>query len=173
MWEDPIVQPRPDIDSHDFRSALGCFPSGVCLVTTMGPGDKPAGLTVNSFTSVSLDPPMVLWSLSRAASCAPVFRNAEYFAVNILAAGDEALSIHFAKQVPDKFAAFAERFASGLGGVPVLQGAAATFECHTRHRNYGGDHIILIGVVERYAHCERPPLVFHRGGYVAGKLPGR
>ena len=119
MWEDPIVQRRPDIDSRDFRSALGCFPSGVCLVTTMGPGDKPAGLTVNSFTSVSLDPPMVLWSLSRAASSAPVFRDAEYFAVNILAAGDEALSSHFAKQAPEKFAAFAERFAPGLGGVPA------------------------------------------------------
>ena len=167
MWEEPVTLPRRELDARDFRGALGCFPTGVCLVTTLDPGGKPEGLTVNSFSSVSLDPPMVLWSLSRAASCAPVFRDAEYFAANVLAAGDEALSGHFAKQAPDKFAAFPERFVSGLGGVPVLQGAAATFECHTRHRYYGGDHIILIGTVERYGYTERPPLIFHRARYVA------
>ncbi len=167
MWEEPDSLPRPGLDARDFRGALGCFPTGVCLVTTMGPGGKPEGLTVNSFTSVSLDPPMVLWSLSRAASCADVFRDAEHFAVNVIAAEDQELSSHFAKQAPDKFAAFPGRFAPGLGDVPVLLGAAASFECHTRHRNYGGDHIILIGTVERYAHSERPPLVFHRGKYAA------
>jgi 3-hydroxy-9,10-secoandrosta-1,3,5(10)-triene-9,17-dione monooxygenase reductase component len=122
-------------------------------------------MTTNSFTSVSLDPPMVLWSLSRAASSAPVFRDAEYFAVNILSADDHELSTHFAKQSADKFSAFAGRFKPGLGGAPVLEGAAAAFECHTRHRNYGGDHIILIGNVERYTHNERAPLLFHRGKY--------
>ena len=165
MWEEPDALPRPALDRRDFRSALGCFPTGVCLVTTMGPGGKAEGMTINSFTSVSLDPPMVLWSLSRAASSAPVFRDAEYFAVNVLAAEDEALSAHFARQAPDKFAAFAGRFTPGLGGAPVLDGAAAIFECHTRHRNYGGDHIILIGNVERYTYSERAPLVFHRGKY--------
>jgi flavin reductase (DIM6/NTAB) family NADH-FMN oxidoreductase RutF len=173
MWEEPDALPRPELDARDFRSALGRFPTGVCLVTTLGSGGQPAGMTVNSLTSVSLDPPMVLWSLSREASSAPVFRDAEYFAVNILAAGDEALSSHFAKQAPDKFAAFAERFAPGLGGVPVLRGAAATFECHTRHRNYGGDHIVLIGTVERYAYADLPPLLFYRGRYVAVQFPGR
>jgi 3-hydroxy-9,10-secoandrosta-1,3,5(10)-triene-9,17-dione monooxygenase reductase component len=108
---------------------------------------------------------MVLWSLSRNASSAPVFRDAEYFAINVLAAGDEALSSHFAKSGPDKFAAFPERFTAGLGGVPLLAGAAASFECHSRHRYYGGDHIIVIGVVERYTHRDAPPLVFHRGRY--------
>lgn len=167
MWEELLTRPQPKHDARDFRSALGCFPTGVCLVTTLADDGRRVGLTVNSFSSVSLDPPMVLWSLSRAASSAPVFRDAEYFAINVLARGDEALSSHFAKSGADKFAAFAERFAPGLGGVPVLQGAVAAFECHSRHRYYGGDHIIVIGVVERYSHSERPPLVFHRGKYSA------
>jgi flavin reductase (DIM6/NTAB) family NADH-FMN oxidoreductase RutF len=111
---------------------------------------------------------MVLWSLARTASSAPVFRDAEYFAINVLAADDQALSGHFAKSGVDKFAFFNERFTAGLGGVPVLQGAVATFECHSRHRYYGGDHIIVIGVVERYAHERvRPPLLFHRGRYAS------
>ena len=165
MWEEPDALPRPELDRRDFRSALGCFPTGVCLVTTMGPGGRPEGMTINSFTSVSLDPPMVLWSLARSASCAPVFRDAEYFAINVLSARDAELSSHFARSGEDKFARFAARFQAGLGGAPVLDEAAATFECHSRHRYYGGDHIIVIGVVERYAHSERAPLVFHRGRY--------
>lgn len=165
MWEEPDALPRPKLDPRGFRKALGCFPTGVCLVTTMDPGGRPAGMTINSFTSVSLDPPMVLWSLSRAAASAPVFREAEYFAINVLATGDEELAAHFAQQSADKFAAFAERFTAGLGGAPLLEGAAAIFECHTRHRNYGGDHIILVANVERYRQSELSPLVFHRGRY--------
>lgn len=171
MWEEPLTLPRPELDPRDYRSALGCFPTGVCLITTLGPGGEHAGLTVNSFSSVSLDPPMVLWSLARSAGCAPVFRDAEYFAINVLAADDEQLSRHFASSGADKFARFSARFAPGLGGVPVLQGAAASFECHSRYRKYGGDHIVLIGVVERYAHTERKPLLFHRGRYAALPCP--
>src|SRR6266850_4375933 len=165
MWEDLLTRPRPEHDSRDFRAALGCFPTGVCLITTLAPDGQRAGLTVNSFSSVSLEPPMVLWSLARTANCAPVFRDAEHFAINVLGAGDQAVSNHFAKSGPDKFAAFAERFTPGLGGVPVLKGAAASFECHSRHRYYGGDHIIIIGVVERYAYGGSEPLAFHRGRY--------
>ena len=137
----------------------------MCLVTTLAADGRRVGLTANSFSSVSLDPPMVLWSLARSASCAPVFRDAEYFAINVLSARDAELSSHFARSGEDKFARFAARFQAGLGGAPVLDEAAATFECHSRHRYYGGDHIIVIGVVERYAHSERAPLVFHRGRY--------
>ena len=165
MWEELLTRPQPRHDARDFRAALGCFPTGVCLITTAAPDGRRVGLTANSFSSVSLDPPMVLWSLSRNASSAPVFRDAEYFAINVLAAGDAELSSHFARSGADKFAAFAERFVAGLGGSPVLDGAAATFECHSRQRYYGGDHIIMIGVVERYTHSERPPLVFRRGQY--------
>jgi 3-hydroxy-9,10-secoandrosta-1,3,5(10)-triene-9,17-dione monooxygenase reductase component len=166
MWEEAAAPARVSHDPRDFRSALGCFPTGVCIVTTLGPGGKPEGLTINSFSSVSLDPPMILWSLARTATAAPVFRDAEYFAVNVLAAGDAELSSHFARSGADKFGAYADRFSAGLGGSPLLEGATARFECHTRHRNYGGDHIILIGNVERYSWSpELPPLVFHRGRY--------
>lgn len=165
MWEEPVALPRAEHDSRDLRSALGCFPTGVCLVTTLGPQGRPEGMTINSFSSVSLDPPMVLWSLARGATSASVFRDAEYFAINVLAAEDQELSSHFARSAPDKFAAHAARFVPGLGGAPLLQGAAAVFQCHTRHRNYGGDHIILIGVVERYTYNSAAPLLFHRGKY--------
>ena len=166
MWEEVGTRERTQHDARDFRSALGSFPTGVCLVTTLGPDGRPVGMTINSFSSVSLDPPMILWSLARTATSAPVFRDAEYFAVNVLARDDAALSSHFAKSGSDKFAAFPDRFLAGLGGAPLLASAAAQFECHTRHRYYGGDHIILIGNVERYAYApQRAPLVFHRGRY--------
>jgi flavin reductase (DIM6/NTAB) family NADH-FMN oxidoreductase RutF len=165
MWEELLTRPRPEHDARDFRSALGSFPTGVCLVTALAPDGGRVGMTVNSFSSVSLDPPMVLWSLARSASSADVFRDAEHFAINVLAAGDAALSSRFSKPGADRFCGLEARFKSGIGGVPVLEGAAAAFECHSRHRYYGGDHIIMIGVVERYSHREAAPLVFHRGKY--------
>src|SRR3954466_10930938 len=97
MWEEVVARERAQHDARDFRTALGCFPTGVCLITTLASDGSRVGLTANSFSSVSLDPPMVLWSLARTASCAAVFRDAEYFAINVLAAGDEELSSHFAK----------------------------------------------------------------------------
>ena len=167
MWEEVVARERAQHDARDFRSALGCFPTGVCLVTALSADGRRVGLTANSFSSVSLDPPMVLWSLARSASSAPVFRDAEYFVINVLAAADQELASHFAKSSAEKFARFPERFVAGLGGAPVLKGAAASFECHSRHRYYGGDHIIVIGVVERYAHADAPALVFCRGRYAA------
>lgn len=168
MWEEVVAREAAQHDARDFRSALGAFPTGVCLITTVTPDSRRVGLTANSFSSVSLDPPMVLWSLGRTASSAPVFRDAEYFAINVLAAGDEELSSHFARPGADKCVQYAGRLTEGLAGVPVLQGAVATFECHSRHRYYGGDHIIVIGVVERYAYdAGRAPLVFHRGRYAS------
>jgi 3-hydroxy-9,10-secoandrosta-1,3,5(10)-triene-9,17-dione monooxygenase reductase component len=166
MWEEVLAREATRHDARDFRTALGRFPTGVCVVTALSPDGGPVGLTANSFSSVSLDPPMVLWSLARTASSAAVFRDAEYFAINVLAAGDEELSSHFSKSGGDKFSRYAERFTDGLAGVPLLQGAVATFECHSRHRYYGGDHIILIGVVERYSHRDAAPLGFLRGRYV-------
>jgi len=167
MWEAVEAPTRAQHDARDFRRALGCFATGVCLVTTRGADDRWHGMTINSFSSVSLEPPMVLWSLARSASSAPVFRDAEHFAINVLATGDAEISAHFAKSGAEKFALHAGRFSAGLGGAPVLQGAVATFECHSRHRYYGGDHIIVIGVVERYSYEDAVPLVFHRGRYAA------
>ena len=114
---------------------------------------------------------MVLWSLARTASSAPVFRDAEYFAINVLGAQDAELSTHFAKSGEDKFGRYPERFGEGIAGVPLLQGAVARFECHSRHRYYGGDHIIIIGLVERYAYGDEPPLAFHRGKYASLGAP--
>jgi 3-hydroxy-9,10-secoandrosta-1,3,5(10)-triene-9,17-dione monooxygenase reductase component len=165
MWEEVLAPARQEFDKRDFRAALGAFPTGVCLVTALAPDGSRVGMTANSFSSVSLDPPMVLWSLARTAASAPVFRDAEYFAINVLAASDEPLSRHFSRSSADKFSEVAARFTPGIGGVPVLQGAVATFECHSRHRYYGGDHIILIGVVESYRHRDDAPMVFHRGRY--------
>ena len=165
MWEEVAAREKAQHDARDFRTALGRFPTGVCLITTLGPEGTRTGLTANSFSSVSLDPPMVLWSLARTASSAPIFRDAEYFAINVLAQGDEELASHFAKSGGDKFARYPGRFGEGIAGVPLLHGAAASFECHSRHRYYGGDHIIVIGVVERYAYGDLTPLVFHRGKY--------
>jgi flavin reductase (DIM6/NTAB) family NADH-FMN oxidoreductase RutF len=167
MWETVEALPRAQHDARDFRRALGCFPTGVCLVTTVDATGKAHGMTVNSFSSVSLEPPMVLWSLARNASAAGVFRDAEYFALNVLAATDDALSSHFATSGADKFGPYAGRFTKGGACVPVLRDAVATFECHSRHRYYGGDHIVVIGVVERYRYGNGAPLVFHRGKYTA------
>src|SRR5688572_8869104 len=113
MWEELDAPPRPELDARDFRNALGAFPTGVCLATALGPGGKPEGLTINSFSSVSLSPPMILWSLARSASSAAVLRDAEHFAISVLSAQDRELSSHFAKSASDKFAAFAERFTPG------------------------------------------------------------
>ena len=126
MWEEVVARQAARHDARDLRSALGCFPTGVCLITTAAPDGRRVGLTANSFSSVSLDPPMVLWSLARTASSAPVFRDAEYFTINVLASGDHELSTHFARSGEDKFAKYPERFRVGLAGVPVLEGAAAT-----------------------------------------------
>ena len=166
MWEALDAPPRPELDARDFRNALGCFPTGVCVVTTLAPDGRPEGLTVNSFSSVSIAPPMVLWSLARSASSAPVFRDAEHFAISVLAARARDLSSQFARSGSDKFAGQAHRFTPGRNGIPLVADAVATFECRCCHRYYGGDHILLIGAVEHYAYApESPPLVFHHGNY--------
>src|SRR5205823_6128447 len=129
MWEEVVAPPRAQHDARDFRNALGCFPTGVCLVTALAPDGQRVGMTANSFSSVSLEPPMVLWSLSRKASSAAVFRDAEYFAINVLAAGDEELASHFARSAADTFARFGARWSPALGRAPLLGGALASFEC--------------------------------------------
>jgi flavin reductase (DIM6/NTAB) family NADH-FMN oxidoreductase RutF len=166
MWEELDAPPRPELDARDFRKALGAFPTGVCLATTVGPAGRPEGLTINSFSSVSLAPPMILWSLARSATSAPVFRDVEHFAISVLSAHDHDVSSHFARPADDKFGRFVERFRPGRHGIPLLADAVATFECRCCHRYYGGDHVLLVGAVEHYAYSpERAPLVFHRGRY--------
>jgi 3-hydroxy-9,10-secoandrosta-1,3,5(10)-triene-9,17-dione monooxygenase reductase component len=150
---------------RQFRDALGAFATGVTIVTTRTPTGVDVGLTANSFNSVSLDPPMVLWSLAKAAKSLPAFLDSGYFAVHVLAASQEELSHIFATRGADKFAGLAiER---GRGGIPLLDGCSARFQCRTAVKYEGGDHVVFIGEVEAFDHFGRPPLVFHGGRYAA------
>ena len=115
------------IDAAQFRRALGSFTTGVTIVTTQGEDGKDYGLTANSFNSVSMDPPMVLWSLGKKSTSLPVFAATDHFAVHILAADQEAVSNRFSKSGTDKFAGCA--VTRGHGGVPLLEGCSARFEC--------------------------------------------
>jgi 3-hydroxy-9,10-secoandrosta-1,3,5(10)-triene-9,17-dione monooxygenase reductase component len=151
------------IDPVKFRQALGSFTTGVTIVTTHGPDGRDYGLTANSFNSVSMDPPMVLWSLGRKSSSLPVFSQADHFAVHILAANQESVSNRFAKSGTDKFAGCT--VVRGHGHVPLLDGCSARFECRVVHQYEGGDHVIFVGEVMNFDSFGRPPLVFHGGNY--------
>jgi flavin reductase (DIM6/NTAB) family NADH-FMN oxidoreductase RutF len=149
--------------SRDFRLALGCFATGVTVVTARAADGRLAGLTANSFASVSLDPPLVLWSVSRKAPSLPILLAASHFAIHVLAEEQHHVAVGFATPGADKYAGVES--AEGLGGAPLLNGAAAVFECRRRDAHDGGDHVILLAEVERYTHTERAPLLFHRGRY--------
>ncbi|MBC7469174.1 MAG: flavin reductase family protein [Ramlibacter sp.] len=166
--EKPLNPPRqaqpPSFSSQEFRTALGMFATGVTIVTARAPDGKVIGLTANSFNSVSLQPPLVLWSLARAAASLSAFSNGSHYAINVLAADQKALAERFALRGADRWKDVV--FAEGVGGAPLLDGAAATFECFNRSRYEEGDHIIFVGEVERCSH--RPgasPLLFHGGRF--------
>ncbi|WP_142848351.1 flavin reductase family protein [Telmatospirillum sp. J64-1] len=150
-------------DGRAFRRALGGFATGVTVVTARSADGVRVGMTVSSFNSVSLEPPLVLWSISRSSPSFPVFREVEFWCVNVLAADQAALSNHFATPSADKFAGL--DFDEGLGGAPVLEGTVARFECRSYRHYDGGDHLIMVGQVERFERWERPPLVFSSGAY--------
>jgi flavin reductase (DIM6/NTAB) family NADH-FMN oxidoreductase RutF len=154
------------IDPRELRNALGKFATGVCLVTTRTATGRAAGLTVNSFSSVSLDPPLVAWCLGRKAPSMQAFSEAEHFAVHVMAAEQQGLAMHFARPADDKFAAVRDAFEPGLGEVPLLKEALAKFECRKASSIDGGDHVIFIGRVERFAYTDRPPLLFHAGRFL-------
>lgn len=154
---------RDVVDPRHLRHALGRFATGVTVITTRTLDGKLEGLTANSFSAVSLDPPLVLWSLRQNAPSLQSFLNAGYFAVSVLAADQRDLSRHFATPAEDKFASAAH--GKGLGGCPVLQEALASFECSTEHTVVGGDHIIFIGRVHRATYRDGEPLIFSAGQY--------
>jgi 3-hydroxy-9,10-secoandrosta-1,3,5(10)-triene-9,17-dione monooxygenase reductase component len=146
-----------------FRVALGAFATGVTIVTTRDGEGRDVGLTANSFNSVSLDPPMVLWSLARGARSLPAFLAASHFAVHVLAADQEELSMRFAARGSEKFAGVdLER---GVAQIPLLRGCAARFQCRTAFRHEAGDHMIFVGEVEEFDRSDLPELLFHRGRY--------
>ncbi|NNU81655.1 flavin reductase family protein [Halovulum dunhuangense] len=148
-------------DPQEFRRALGCFPTGVAVVTTLDPDGRPVGLTVSSFNSVSLDPPLVLWSIALRASSLPSFQRNPHFAINVLAVGQSDLPGIFSSRVEDRFAGL--DWQPGLHGIPVLPDSAASFECGVYNRCDGGDHEVILGRVLRFAASDRTPLVFGKG----------
>jgi 3-hydroxy-9,10-secoandrosta-1,3,5(10)-triene-9,17-dione monooxygenase reductase component len=157
------VQPAMTIEPKALRNALGAFATGVTIVTTRSVEGGDIGLTANSFSSVSLNPPMVLWSLARTASSIEAFRQSGHFAVHILAADQDDLSGRFAAKGIDKFAGL--QIERGPGDAPLLGGCTARFECRTAFQYEGGDHVIFVGEVINLTHSERPPLIFHGGRY--------
>lgn len=160
---DPTSNDAAGFDPREFRRALGAFTTGVTIVTTRGPDGRDYGLTANSFNSVSVDPPLVLWSLNKTAASAPAFTSAEHFAVHILSTDQEPLSNLFATRGIDRFAGLS--VTRGPGDMPLLDGCSARFQCRTTYQYEGGDHIIFVGEVLSFDSYAKPPLVFHSGSY--------
>lgn len=150
-------------DPKDFRRALGMFGTGVTIVTTRADNGEPIGITANSFNSVSLEPPMVLWSLAKNARSLDAFQSAQTWNVHILSNEQEALSNRFARAGEDKFAGVA--LDSAPDQAPLLPHCSARFQCKTAFRYDGGDHIIFVGEVTHYDANPYPPLLYVTGGY--------
>ena len=154
---------QQSFDQQSFRHALGAFATGVTIITAVDAKGADVGMTANSFNSVSLTPPMVLWSLGRGSTNIAAFLEAKHFAVHILATDQDALATRFAVRGIDRFAGLS--LGRGVGGVPLLEGAAARLECRTAFQYEGGDHVIFVGEVLAFDHWEREPLVFKRGRF--------
>ena len=152
------------IDVSELRRALGCFVTGVTVVTTIAVDGKPRGFTANSFTSVSLDPPLVLVCMARRAGSYEIFRNTRAFAINILQEGQRDVSATFASPRADKFVGLP--WTTSKSGSPVLQDCSAWLDCDMHDQIEAGDHVILIGRVVDFAHSPRTPLGYYSGSYV-------
>jgi flavin reductase (DIM6/NTAB) family NADH-FMN oxidoreductase RutF len=164
MPSSPSNALAPGFSADEFRQALGMFATGVTIVTGRTSQGKLIGLTANSFNSVSLNPPLVLWSLWHQASTMGAFREGSHYAINILSADQQELALRFAKSRSAQFTDL--DYVIGAGGAPVLQGCVATFECFNRSRYDEGDHTIFVGEVERCSHhSARSPLLFHGGKF--------
>ena len=145
------------------RDALGSFATGVTIVTARAADGAPVGVTANSFSSVSLEPALVLWSLAKGAMSRTIFETAPAFAINILAADQEDLARRFASQGADKFAGMT--IVRGFADVPIIPGVAAAFECRRTAIHDGGDQLIFVGEIMEFAHAGHAPLVFHAGQF--------
>lgn len=150
-------------DPKEFRKTLGTFTTGVTIITTRAADGTPIGLTANSFNSVSLDPPMVLWSLAKTSRNLDAFNDAGNWAVHILSVEQQELSDRFAKSSENKFAGVEVQ--SGIADLPLLSGCSSRLQCKTLFKYEGGDHIIFVGEVLDFDRNDIPPLVFHAGSY--------
>ncbi|WP_445819191.1 flavin reductase family protein [Alcaligenes sp. SDU_A2] len=153
------------IDSRAFRQALGHFPTGVAIVTTRCPDGRAVGLTINSFTSLSLEPPLVMWSLVNHSPSLDIFQHCTHFAINVISQEQIPMAMGFANsQVKDKFALVSH--VDGEEGVPLIDDCVATFVCENYRQHEGGDHTLFIGRVVRHSTLtEHEPAVFHRGRF--------
>lgn len=145
------------------RDAMGCFATGVGVVTTATGGGHRMGLTVNSFSSLSLDPPLVLWSLSLDSGLKDHFRKDAPFVINFLTEGQADLALKFATALEDRFKGI--EIKDGEGGAPVFRENAGYIECRTEAVHPGGDHVIIVGKVMNFSPGKKPPLVFHKGRF--------
>lgn len=153
----------PHFDAREFRNALGNFATGVTIITTTTETGEPVGLTANSFNSVSLDPPLILWSLAKTSASVPVFEQTEHWNVHILSVDQEPLSNLFASKGADKFANLS--LDKGITEAPLLPGCTARLQCRSAFQYDGGDHIILVGEVLNFDTSDKPPLAFLGGKY--------
>lgn len=152
-------------DAKAFRNALGQFATGVTVVTTVDANGNKIGMTANSFSSVSLDPMLVLWSVAKSCKVFQEFNEAKHFAIHVLKAEQQPLSNQFASPCEDRFAGIQTE--QGVGGIPLLTDFCARFECELEARHEGGDHVILVGRVLDFQNRgqETAPLIFHAGRY--------
>jgi flavin reductase (DIM6/NTAB) family NADH-FMN oxidoreductase RutF len=151
-------------DARKFRNALGWFATGVAVITTQADSQKPIGITVNSFSSVSLDPPLILWSLDKKSDTMPVFEAVDRFTVNVLREDHREISTRLSKQGDHCLDGLATRV--GSNGLPAIEEALAHFECEVYARHDAGDHVIMLGRVTHFEYAEDGrPLLYHRGGY--------
>ncbi len=157
--------PAPEAPNvQSLRAALGRFATGVTIVTAKAANGRMVGLTANSFNSVSLNPPLVLWSLSRSAASMATFAEGSHYAINVLGAHQRELAERFAAKGVDRWQGV--RYHEGASGAPLLEGTVAVFECFNRSRYDEGDHVIFVGEVERCAHRTHvPPLLYHGGRF--------
>ena len=153
----------PAVDTKPLRQALGRFTTGVTIITCLDAQGRAVGLTANSFTSLSLDPALVLWSLRRSSPPLAAFSAATHFAVNVLGEAQVEVSRHFASNAVDRFAQ--GQWSAGLAGLPVLAGSAAVFECASVSQQDAGDHVLFIGRVLDFVEAPVAPLLFQAGHY--------
>ncbi len=162
----PVAPANPEFDVRAFRNALGSFPTGVAIITTTDANGRPVGLTCNSFSSVSLEPPLVSWGLRINSKSLETFRTAGAFAINILAEDQKDLSGRFASgQIVDKFEGVA--WHAGHRGLPIIEDCVATFECDKFAEHLAGDHVLFLGQVARFEQGRHEDsLVFYKGAYM-------
>ena len=156
-------------DSKAFRNALGQFATGVTVITTLDAEGNKIGMTANSFSSVSLDPMLVLWSIAKTSKAFDAFMTAQHFAIHVLCAEQKDVSSQFASTCDDRFCGIEHR--AGRGGVPILANYSAVFQCDMESRYEGGDHVIIVGRVTEFDNTGKAPLIFHAGRYADLDLP--